>query len=51
MVSVGILGDGMGEFIEMCFVEHHLQEENLIIPDQVSSDCYLSQADASSVTQ
>lgn len=32
VVPIGFLGGGMGEFIEMCFVEHHLQEENLIIP-------------------
>lgn len=41
----------MGEFIKMCFVENHSQEENLSIPDQLSSDYYLSQADAASVAQ
>ena len=30
-VCVGFLGGGMGEFIKMCFVEHHSQEENLSI--------------------
>lgn len=35
---------------EVCFAEHHSQEENLSIPGQVSSD-YLSQADAASVAQ
>lgn len=38
----------MGEFIKMWFVEHHSQEENLSFlrfPEQVCSDCYLSQAD------
>lgn len=28
----------MGEFIELCFVEHHSQKGNHITPDQAGSD-------------
>lgn len=51
LVCVRFLGGGMGEFIKMCFVEHHSREETLSIPDQVSRDCCLSQADTASVAQ
>jgi len=39
----------VGEFIEMRFAAHHSQEDALSLPDQASSDCYLSQGAAASV--
>lgn len=49
-VCVGFLGGGIHEFVIMCFIAHHSQGDNLSVPEQVSSGCYLSQADPASTT-